>query len=188
MKKITVFDHVTADGFFAGPHGEIDWFKSIKKDDEYDEYTHKQSKSGGALIFGHTTYEMMKSYWPTPDAIKNDPGMAKVMNDSPKIVFSKTLKSVEEGPNWKNISLFHEIKPEEILKLKEEDLTILGSGTIVQQFANFGLIDEYNLVVVPVILGAGKHLFKDVKKMNLKVLEARSFKNGIVVLRYQPTK
>ena len=192
MRKISVFNHVTVDGFFSGPQGEIDWFKLIKKDDEYEAYTHEQSsKSGNTLIFGHTTYEMMKSYWPTPDAIKNDPGMAQVVNNSSKIVFSKTLQNVEESPNWKNIKLFHEIKPEEIIKLKEqesEDFTILGSGTIVQQFANLGLIDEYQLVIVPVILGAGKYLFKDVKKMNLKLLGARAFKNGIVLLKYMAEK
>jgi dihydrofolate reductase len=115
--------------------------------------------------------------------------MARVMNTSPKIVFSKTLRSVEEGPNWKNIRILDEIRPKEILKLKEkEDITILGSGTIVQQLANLGLIDEYNLVVVPIILGVGKPLFKDVKKTNLKLLEARTFKNGIVLLRYQPIR
>lgn len=189
MRKITVFNHLTVDGFFAGPDDEIDWFKVIKIDDEWDKYTHEQSaKSGNTLIFGHTTYEMMKSYWPTPGAIKNNPGMARVVNNSPKIVFSKTLQNVEDKPNWKNIKLFHEIKPEEIIKLKEqggEDFTILGSGSIVQQFANLGLIDEYQLVIVPVILGAGKPLFKNVKKMNLKLLEARSFKNGIVLLHYR---
>ncbi len=133
----------------------------------------------------------MKSYWPTPDAIKNNPSMAEVMNNSPKIVFSKTLQSVEEGPHWKNITLFHEIKPEEVVKMKEQDgqdFTILGSGTIVQQFANLGLIDEYQLVVYPVILGAGKNLFNDVKKMNLQLVSSRAFKNGIVWLRYQPIK
>jgi len=190
MRKISVFIHMTVDGFFAGPHGEIDWFKVIQKDNEYDAYTHEQSSgSGNTLIFGHTTYEMMKSYWPTPDAIKNDPGMARVVNNNPKIVFSKTLRNVEEGNNWKNIKLFHEIKPEEIIRLKEqeaEDFTILGSGSIVQQFANLGLIDEYHLVIVPVILGAGKYLFKDVKKMNLKLLGARAFKNGICLLEYRP--
>ena len=190
MRKITVFNHVTVDGFFAGPHGEIDWFKVIKRDSEYDAFTGENSKSGGELMFGHTTYEMMKASWPTPEARKNSPEMAAVVNNSPKIVFSKTLKSVEEGPYWKNITLFHEIKPEEIIKLKEQDgkgITILGSGTIVQQLANFGLVDEYGLVVVPIILGAGKPLFKDIKKPNLKLLEARSFKNGLVWLRYQPT-
>ncbi|MDO8726680.1 MAG: dihydrofolate reductase family protein [Candidatus Methanoperedens sp.] len=105
MRKISVFNHVTVDGFFAGPNGEIDWFKIIKKDDEWDKYTHEQSaKSGNTLIFGHTTYEMMKSYWPTPDAIKNDMGMAQVVNNNQKIVFSKTLRNVEEGPKWKNIN------------------------------------------------------------------------------------
>ena len=146
MRNISVFIHMTVDGFFAGPHGEIDWFKVIKKDDEWDKYTHEQSsRSGNTLIFGHTTYEMMKSYWPTPDAIKNDPGMTQVVNNSPKIVFSKKLQNVEEGHNWKNIKLFPEIMPEEIINLKDqesEDFTILGSGTIVQQFANLGLIDE----------------------------------------------
>jgi dihydrofolate reductase len=190
MRNISVFIHVTVDGFFAGPNGEIDWFKVIKKDDEWEKCTHEQSaRSGNTLIFGHTTYEMMKSYWPTPDAVKNDPGMARAVNNSPKIVFSKTLQNVEEKPNWKNIKLFHEIKPEEITRLKEqegEDFTILGSGTIVQQFANLGLIDEYHLVIVPVILGAGKSLFKDVKKMNLKLLGSRAFKNGIVLLKYRP--
>jgi dihydrofolate reductase len=186
MRKITVFNHVTIDGFFTGPHGEIDWFKVIKKDNEWETYTHGQSKSDNTLIFGHTTYEMMKSYWPTPDAIKNDPGMAEVVNNNPKMVFSKTLESVEEGPNWKNIQLFHEIYPEEIRNLKEkEDMTILGSGTIIQQFANLGLIDEYSLVVVPVILGVGKPLFKDVKKMKLRLHEARAFKNGVVLLHYR---
>ena len=190
MRKISVFNHVTIDGFFAGPHGEIDWFKVIKKDDEWEKYTHEQSaRSGNTLIFGHTTYEMMKGYWPTPDAIRNDPDMARVVNNSPKMVFSKTLQNVEEEPNWKNIKLFHEIKPEEIIKLKKqdsEDFTILGSGSIVQQFANLDLIDEYQLVVVPVVLGVGKSLFKDVKRMNLKLLEAKTFKNGIVLLKYSP--
>jgi dihydrofolate reductase len=133
----------------------------------------------------------MKSYWPTAGAIENDPGMAEVMNNIPKIVFSKTLQRVAEGPYWKNIALFHEIEPEEIVKLKEQEgkgITILGNGTIVQQLANFGLIDEYQLLVVPVVLGVGKSLFKDVKKMNLKLLDARTFRNGIVLLRYQPIK
>jgi dihydrofolate reductase len=115
--------------------------------------------------------------------------MAEVVNNNQKIVFSKTLESVEEGPNWKNVRIFNEMRPEEILKLKEKkDITIIGSGTIVQQLANFDLIDEYDLVVLPIILGIGKPLFKDVKKTNLKLLEARMFKNGIVLLRYQPIR
>ena len=70
----------------------------------------------------------------------------------------------------------------------DKDFTILGSGTIVQQFANLGLIDEYLIAIHPIIIGAGKSMFKDVKKTNLKFIESRSFKNGLVWLRYQPVK
>lgn len=190
MKTISVFNHVTVDGFFAGPNGEIDWFKEIQKDDEWEQYTHSQSsQSGNTLLFGRRTYEMMKSFWPTRDAIESDPDMAKVMNTSPKIVFSKTLRKIEEEPHWKNIRLFHDIRLEDMRKLKEtEDMLILGSGTIVQQLANLGLIDEYHLVAVPIVLGAGKSLFRDVDTTNLRLIESRAFKNGIVMLRYQPRK
>jgi dihydrofolate reductase len=190
MRKIGVFNHVSVDGFFAGANGEIDWFKNVSKDDDFDTFFGEQSKSGDTLIFGHTTYEMMKSYWPTPDAIKSDPNMAETMNKVQKIVFSKTLKSVEEETNWKNVTLFHEIKREEIVKLKEQNgrsIVILGSGTIVQQFAKLDLIDEYDLLVNPVILGVGKSMFKDVK-MNLELIDSRRFRNGLVLLRYQPVK
>lgn len=188
MRKISTFTFMSVDGFYAGPQGEIDWFKMRSKDDEYDAFTHKSSKTGNTLILGHTTYEMMRSFWPTPEAIKTDPDMAQVMNNSRKIVFSRTLKNVQEEPRWKNITIMHEIIPEEITRLKAQvgdDITILGSGTIIQELGNLGLIDEYELLVIPVILGSGKALFKDAKKMSLKLLEARSFENGIVWLRYQ---
>jgi len=188
MGTINVFNHVTVDGFFAGPNGEIDWFKSIEKDADYDAYTHQQSQGGSTLVFGRTTYEMMKSYWPTAEAIASDPAMAGVMDNSPKIVFSKTLDRVEEGPNWKNVRLLREIDRDEILGLKDRtDITILGSGSIVQQFANLGLIDEYQLFTIPLVLGKGKPLFKDVREMNLKLHETRAFRNGVVVHRYRPT-
>ncbi len=188
MKKIRVFDYVTIDGYFAGSHGETDWFKSGEKNDDLYEYTHAQSKSTGTLIFGRKTYEMMRGYWPTPEAIKHDPEMARVLNNSQKIVFSRKLKGVKESENWRNIQLLREINPKEIENLKRKSggaLTILGSGTIVQQFAELGLIDEYNLVVVPVILGAGKSFFKAVGKINLKLVQCRAFKSGIVLLKYK---
>jgi dihydrofolate reductase len=189
MRKITMFNYTSVDGLYAGPHGEIDWFKVGTSDEEFQRYTHDQSQAGSTLIFGRMTYEMMKRYWPTPDARNSDPNMAHTVNHSPKIVFSKTLREPQEGPHWKNIRVFHEINKEEILRLKQQedrDFTILGSGTIVQQFANLGLIDEYHLVIVPLVLGAGKALFKDVNKMNLRLLEERSFRNGIVLLTYRP--
>ena len=187
MTKVSVFLHLTLDGFYAGPNGEIDWFKVIKKDAEYDDYTHGQSEARNTLIFGRTTYEMMKSWWPTPAAIAADPKMAAVVNESPKIVFSRKLKVVEEGPNWKNITLRHEIEPGHVRTLKTKgDLTILGSGSIVRQFANLGLVDEYALIVVPIVLGRGKPLFEGVEKTEIELLESRSFRNGLVLLRYKP--
>ena len=189
MGRASAFVHVTIDGLFAGPHGEIDWFKTIRKDDQYEAYTHRQSQSGGTLIFGRTTYEMMKTYWPTPEAIKADPAMAEVVNASPKLVFSRKLGGVEEGPNWKNIELLHAIDPQDIRRRKQRDgdLTILGSGSIVRQFSNQGLLDDYTLVIVPIVLGSGKRLFDEVRQTELALLESRSFENGLVVLRYGQT-
>jgi dihydrofolate reductase len=188
MSSIHVFNHISIDGFFAGPNSEIDWLYAVPHDDEWHKYTHSQAGTSSTLIFGRTTYEMMKSFWPTKEAMDMDPGMADSVNNSPKIVFSKALKKVEEGPDWKNIRLRHDINPDEIKKIKkDEDITILGSGSIIRQFANLDLIDEYFLVMVPVILGAGKSFFKDVKKTNLKLVDAKSFKNGIVLFHYKKT-
>jgi dihydrofolate reductase len=187
MGKIGSFTHVSLDSFFAGPNGEIDWFKG--EDEEDREFSARASSRSGTLIFGHTTYEMMAAYWPTPEAMKGNPDVARAMNATPKIVFSKTMKPVKDGPVWKNVRVLHDINREAILKLKEEaggDFVILGSGSIVQQFAKLGLIDEFQLMVNPVILGAGKYLFRDMNRMNLKLIETRTFRNGGVFLRYAP--
>lgn len=189
MRRIVVFNLVSVDGLFAGPKGEIDWHNY---DDEMSAHSVEQLKSLGALIFGRITYELMASYWPTPNGIKSEPVVAGIMNDIPKIVFSETLKEVKDGPLWKNVTIFHEIKPEEIIKMREQeggDIAIFGSGTIVQQFTNLGLIDEYRLIVNPLILGDGKPLFKGMKdKRNLKLLNTRLFKNGNMLLSYGPAK
>ena len=118
MRKIIVFNLVSLDGFFAGPKGEIDWHNY---DDEMGAFSVSQMKSLSALIFGKTTYELMASYWPMPEGIKSEPVVAGIMNSIPKIVFSKTLKEVKDGPIWKNVKVFHEIKPEEIIKMKAQE-------------------------------------------------------------------
>jgi dihydrofolate reductase len=191
MGRLASFTHVSIDGFFAGPHGEIDWFKAVPKADDYEAYTHAQAGAGDTLLMGRTTYEQMKSYWPTPEAIKADPRMAEVVDESPKIVFSKSLKNAPEGPHWKNITLLHAIDSRDIQKRKEQaegPLTILGSGSIVQQLSNLGLIDEYCLVLVPVVLAKGKPLFEGVEMKELKLLESRTFENGLNVMRFEPRK
>jgi dihydrofolate reductase len=108
------------------------------------------------------------------------------MNNLPKIVFSKTLQKVE----WKNTRLVKENIAEEISKMKEQsgkDLVIFGSGSIVSTFMQFGLIDEYRIIVNPVVLGNGKRLFKGINdKLNLKLLKTKVLGSGIVILYYQP--
>ncbi|HTY14904.1 MAG TPA: dihydrofolate reductase family protein [Methanoregulaceae archaeon] len=185
MGIITSFTIVSVDGYFAGPNGEIDWFKNSDEEDRL--FAAESSQGSSTLVFGRTTYEMMASYWPTPDATRNDPVTAGVLNNAQKIVFSKTMKPVKDGAVWKNVRVVHEINPADIAILKEKgDIGILGSGSIVRQFSNLGLIDEYGLLVVPVVLGAGKYLFMDVKKIDLELTGSRIFKNGKVFLKYRP--
>lgn len=187
MRKLISFTIVSVDGYFAGPGGEIDWFDS---DEEDREFSQENAKPTAALIFGRATYELMAGYWPTPEAIRDDPVTAAVLNAAEKIVFSKTLKPVEYGPVWKNVRILREIRAEEIRKLKEEgegDFVILGSGSIVQQLANLGLIDEHQLLVVPVVLGAGRSLFRGVPRTRLKLLDIRTFRNGKIFVKYGPT-
>jgi len=186
MSRLNAFVHVSIDGFFAGPHGEIDWFKQVRKDDEYERFTQDSASGGSTLVMGRKTYDMMKGYWPTPQAREQDPKMAEVMTRSPKIVFSRTLKGTPDEPNWKSTRVVHEIDPGEVRKLKDasRDLTILGSGSVLQQLTNLGLVDEYGLVVVPIVLGRGRRLFEDVKETSLRLVESRGFRNGLTLLRY----
>ena len=185
MRKIIVFDNVTLDGFMAGPNGELDW---AIRDDEITQYTKDGQDSTDTFLFGRMTYEMMASFWPTPAAESMNPVYANLLNNAPKIVFSKTLEKAE----WKNTRVVKELNKEEILKMKQQpgkNMMIFGSGTIVEQLSNLGLIDEYQLMVNPVILGKGKPFFKDIKdRINLKLVKTKTFNNGIVLLQYQPDK
>ena len=189
MRKLVVFNLVSVDGFFAGSKGDIDWHNY---DAEMGAYSLQQMKSLGALMFGRTTYELMARYWPTPEGMKSEPEVARILNSIPKIVFSKTLKPVNDGPVWKNVRILHEIKPEEIVKMKEQqggDIAIFGSGTISQQLTNLGLIDEYRLIVNPIILGSGKPLFSGVNgSQRLRLQSTKLFKNGNVLLCYEPVR
>lgn len=189
MGSIRVFNHVTVDGYFSGPSGEMDWFQSLH-DEEWKRFSEKTAGSAkSTLMFGHTTYELMKSFWPTPMAMQADPAMTRVMRESPKIVFSTTMKKPDDEETWKNVRVFPRIDRRTIEDLKDkEDLMILGSGTIVQQLTDLGLIDEYMLVLVPVILGNGRPLFKDVRQKTLDLQDVNRFPSGIVLLTYRPKK
>lgn len=191
MARLATFTQVTLDGFFAGPNGEIDWFKDIPRSEDFDRFTHDAAGPGGTLVFGRTTYDMMRSYWPTEQARRDDPQMARVVDENPKLVFSRTLSDVADEPNWRNVTVERELSAVSVRRMKDaamEGLTILGSGSIVQQLSRLGAIDEYALVVVPVLLGRGKALFEGVEKTDLELREARSFTNGLTLLRYAPAR
>ena len=183
MRKVRVFNFVTLNGYFKGPNEDIGWHRHGREENEYGA---ENLKSGGTLLFGRVTYEMMASYWPTAIAIKNDPIVAEGMNKAEKIVFSRTLKKVE----WENTRLIKDNIGDEIRKMKQmpgKDMTLLGSGSIVTQFAQQGLIDEYQIMVDPVALGDGTPLFKGIQnKLDLKLIKTRTFKSGVVLLCYQP--
>ena len=186
MQKLVVFNQVSLDGYFAGANGDISWAHSADDDAEWNAFVAENASGGGQLLFGRITYELMAGYWPTPQAIKNDPVVAEGMNSMPKVVFSRTL----DKASWNNTKLVKSDIASEIRKMKKEPgngMAILGSGNIVSQLAHEGLIDEFQIVVVPVVLGKGKTMFDGVReKLNLKLTNSRAFSNGKVVLCYEP--
>lgn len=186
MRKLVVFNHVTLDGYFVDQNGDMSWAKADHQDAEWNAFVTENASAGGVLIFGRVTYELMASFWPTPFAIENMPTVAEGMNSMPKVVFSRTL----DKASWKNTKLVKGDLVAEIRKMKQapgEGLVILGSGSLVSQLAQAGLIDEYQIVVNPVALGKGRTLFDGVKdRLSLKLTKSRVFGNGNVLLWYEP--
>ena len=186
MPRLIVFNHVTLDGYFAGVNGDISWTHKDMQDAEWNTFVADNAKGGGRLLFGRTTYELMAGYWPTPAAIRNAPIVAEQMNNLSKVVFSRTL----DKASWNNTKLVKGDLAAEIRKMKKEpgpDMVILGSGSIVSQLAQEGLVDEYQIVVNPIVLGKGRTMFDGLKgKLALKLTKTRTFGNGNVLLCYQP--
>ena len=185
MRKVIVSEIITLDGFFAGPDGAINWHIV---DEDFNRLAIELLGSVGMLLFGRVTYELMVSYWPTEAAATDDPIVAEKMNTLPKVVFSKTLETVEWG-EWKNARLVKGDLGEEIAKLKQEpgkDMVLLGSGKIVSALASSGLIDEYVLFVTPIVLGNGIPLFKGINdRIKMKLVGTQNLSSGVVLLRYQ---
>jgi dihydrofolate reductase len=188
MQKLIVFNHVTLDGYFVNGAGDFAWARHGNEDPEFSGFVAENAKGGGTLVFGRKTYEMMASFWPTPIADKHDPIVAKQMNALPKVVFSRTL----EKASWNNTRLMKGDLVTEARKLKEEPgpgMCILGSGSIVAQLASAGVIDEYQMVLDPVALGAGRTMFEGLKEqLNLKLTQSRIFRNGKIFLSYAPAE
>jgi dihydrofolate reductase len=186
MRKLIVFNHVSLDGYFVDGNGEMRWAHANHQDAEWDAFVSGNASGGGMLVFGRITYELMAGFWPTSFAIETMPVVAEGMNNMPKVVFSKTLPQA----SWNNTTLVNGDPAAEMRKMKRsagEDMVILGSGSIVSQLAREGLIDEYQIVVNPIILGKGRTMFEGVEENpRLKLTKTRAFGNGNVLLCYEP--
>jgi dihydrofolate reductase len=194
-RKIVVFDRVTADGYFSGPDGNLNW---TVPDDAIDQMGVEGMSGTDTMLFGRRTYDQFESFWPNvvkDSATASDPhtagrkssalrAMATWINEKTKVVFSRTRKEV----TWKNSRLVHEFNPREIEDMKKQpgkNMIIFGSGSLVSQLTQHGLIDEYTFIVNPILLGSGRSLLSGVpKSAKLDLLEAKKYDSGNVVLRY----
>ncbi len=195
LRRIVTFNWVTADGYFAGPDGNLEW---VVPDDEQAQAAVEGIPGIDTVLFGRVTYELFQGFWrhavedsPTaPDPHR--PGqrsrehraIAMWLNEATKLVFSRTLEAV----TWRNSHLLHELDPREVESMKKQpgkDMMVFGSGSIVSQLTQHGLIDEYQFVVCPVLLGRGRPLLSGMtKSLSLDLLEAKKYQSGDVMLRY----
>jgi dihydrofolate reductase len=186
MATLTVFNSISADGYFTGADGDLSWaHEADQNDKEWTDFVSGNAQGGGALVLGRVTYDMMVAYWPTPDAAKAMPKVAEGMNRKQKIVFSKSL----DGSAWQNTRVVKTDPVTEIRRLKAgsgPDMVILGSGTIVCRLTEEQLIDAYQFVIVPVVLGEGRTMFEGVRdRVKLARTSERAFKNGNVFVAYE---
>jgi dihydrofolate reductase len=183
MRKIFAFIMTTLDGYYEGPDGEFDFWVL---DEEFDEFAVEQLDEADTLLFGRVTYEGMAAYWPTPEAERDDPEVAARMNGLAKIVVSRTL----EGAEWSNTRLIKDHVAEELTTLKRQPgkaVSILGSSDLTVSLVRMGLVDEVRIMVNPVVLGAGKSVFRTAGgRIGLTLLRSRAFKSGNVLLSYEP--
>lgn len=183
-RSLAVFESVSIDGYFCDARNDMSWAHAGADDPEFAAFTSRNAEGGGALVFGRVTYQMMASFWPTPMAAQMMPEVAKQMNALAKFVFSRTL----DRADWRNTTLVRGDAVEAMRELKAgdgPDMVILGSGKLVAALAGAGLVDEYQLVTVPVVLGAGRTPFEGVDgRRPLRLAEHRTFRNGRTFARY----
>lgn len=185
MGKIIVTEFVSLDGIMEDPGGAEKWKHGGWSfgfwNEEAQKYKFDELFDTNALLLGRVTYEGFAAAWP---AMTDEDGFADRMNSLPKYVVSTTLNKVE----WNNSRLINENVIEKITNLKEEteeNIVIHGSASLINSLIPHSLIDEYRLMVFPVILGSGKRLFTEQVNMNkLKLLESKTLDSGVVILHY----
>ena len=191
MRRVIVSNVMTLDGFVSGPNGELDWFvyAGFVKGTEFGEYARTVISNVDSILLGRLTYEEFSSYWPT--AKNDDPVITERINTLPKFVFSRSLKQVAWG-DWGTARLVKEEAAVAVRKMKQEpgrDMVIYGSATLVSTLMKAGLLDEYQLVVYPVVLGKGRPEFKDLtQRYPLSLIDVKQFKSGAVKLIYHPLR
>jgi len=183
MRKLTAFIFTTLNGFYKGENDNIDWHSNGT---EEIEFAQNKLQEGKTLLFGRRTYEMMRNFWVSPLAYELFPTVALRINQTEKLVCSNSLKQTE----WNNTSIVRGDIIEQIKTLKEsegEDITLMGSGSLVKQLAETDLIDEYELMIDPVLLGNGDTIFKGLtRELHLQITDARLFReSGTLLLHYQ---
>ena len=186
MRKLVLFMHTSLDGYTAGPNGEMGW---IKVDEEMFAYAGNRTNESDIALYGRVTYQLMEEYWPTagnkPNATKHDIEHSKWYNSVKKIIVSDTMKDTIL-PNTK---IIHKDFPGEIKKIKSttgKDIIMFGSPSLSHSLMAENLIDEYWLLVNPIILGKGIPLFKpNETKINLNLLTSNTFASGVVCLHYR---
>jgi dihydrofolate reductase len=195
-RRIVTFDCVSADGYFAGPEGNLDW---VVPDKEQAKVAAQEIPKFDTALFGRRTYELFAAFW--PDAVvdasgtvpdPHNPGrrsseqapVATALNSMTKRVCSRTLNEV----TWKNSRPVRELDLHQIAAIKKQpgkDMIVFGSGSIGSQLTQHGLIDEYQFTVCPIFIGSGQHLLKGVStRVQLELLEVKPLRSGDVLLRY----
>ena|ERR1700691_1440411 len=180
MKRLRVFESISVDGYFSDANDEMNWAHGGREDPEFAAWVGGNAGGGGELLFGRKTYQMMEAFWPTAVAAQQMPVVAQGMNAAKKYVASKTIQ-----PIWNNTHLLKGSLIDSVRTLKAGDglgITVLGSGSIAAQLGEAGLVDEYQFVIVPVVLGAGRTVFS--RGCSLTLVSQRAFRCGNVVVTY----
>ena len=182
MRNVIFAINITLDGC-------CDHTKVIAEEELLEHYTQLLRDDAGLLVYGRKTYQLMVPYWPdiakSQSETKAENEYARIFDSKKKIVFSRTLASAED----KNTRILRGDLRDEILKLKQEqgkDI-LVGGISVPSQLIELGLIDEYRLVVQPIVAGEGRRLLEGVslpERRRLKLVESKTFKSGCVALRY----
>lgn len=183
MRKLAAFNFISLNGMYKGDGDDISWHRH---GGEEAQFSVDSLEADNILLLGRVTYEMFASWWPTPMAAEAYPAVASMMNSAEKIVFSNVI----EEPRWHNTKAMSGDIVAQVRDMKAQpgkDMTILGSGAIVSQFAEAGLIDEFQIMIDPVVVSGGIGIFSHMQQsLALELTGTKVFKSGSILLTYRP--